>query len=179
MDHSAGVHGVNLAATPNEDEILNTCLPLTIVSPTQALWEMVQNGQQRSVTISTTDMTFDVAPGFPRVDQGTGVVTAAVASGANLMLVRRHGNQLVLANGYHRAYALRSRGVDFVPVVLADVPGQEDLIQGGLSPQVVFGPRQPKIDDFLDDNVSLTVEARAMMKVVRMTFESLLVPRIV
>lgn len=50
---------------------------------------------------------------------------------------------------------------------------------GALSPQVVFGPRQPCINDFLDDTLAMTVDARAMMKVVRMTFESLLVPRIV
>jgi hypothetical protein len=121
-----------------------------------------------------------VAPGFPRINQMTGQVLAAVASGANLMLVRQHGAHLVLANGYHRAYVLRARGVEFVPVVLVTVPQQNDLVPDGfLSPQVVFGHRQPVVDDFFDDTLALTVETRAMMKVVRMTFESLLVPRLV
>jgi hypothetical protein len=182
MDHSAGVHGVHLASVPTEDELLDRCLPPSIVPPVQAFWTTMQKvpgGPAASVTISSTDLTFDIAGGFPLTNQGNGQVMAAVSAGANMMLVRRHGSHLVLANGYHRAFVLRSRGVDFAPVVLVDVQRQEDLVAGGLAYTTVFGSRQPCIDDFLDDTLAMTVDARAMLKVVRMTFESLLVPRIV
>ncbi len=177
MDHSAGVHGVNLASAPGEDEVLNACLPQGIIPNPPAAWSLIQktpDNPHPSVTVSSTDLSLDVAFGFPQVLPG-GQVLAAVAPGANLMLVRQHGNHLVLANGYHRAYALRSRGVDFVPVVVVPVPRPEDLVpSGGILPQTVLGSRQPCIDDFLDDTLAMTAEARAMMKVVRMTFESLL-----
>jgi hypothetical protein len=182
LEVSDGVHGAALTSAPSEQDVLNTCLPPTIISPAKALWQVIPKrpgSSTASVTISSTDLTFDVAQNFPQVNNIAGQISVVVASGANLMQVRQHGDRYALANGYHRAYALRKRGVEMVPVVLISVPSVNELAPGPgfFGPQLLASARPPLVADFADDELATTTDVRAMMKVVRVTVESLLVPR--
>lgn len=95
----------------------------------------------------------------------------------NLMLVRECAGRYVLANGYHRAWLLRSRGVEMAPAVVVSVsPGD---IGGGIHPSVLLGPRPPLVDDFLDDSLSLSVDVRAMLRMVKVSAEISHVPRLI
>jgi hypothetical protein len=130
------------------------------------------------VIASSTDLTFDLAMGFPQANPATGQIAIVLTPNSNLMFVRQNGDRCALANGYHRAAALRARGIDMAPVVvvksqsLAPGPGffQETLL---------MSDRPPLVDDFRNDSLATTVDVRAMMKVVRVTIESLLVPRMI
>jgi hypothetical protein len=183
VDHvvSNDVHGASLTATPGEDEILSTCLPLSMVTGVRTLWQVMQRGPGMAsggVVASSTDLTFDLAPGFPQANAATGQIGIVLSPNSNLMMVRQNGDRFALANGYHRAAALRARGIAMAPVVVVQAPvlGQG---AGFFSEPLLLGERPPLVDDFANDTLATTVEVRAMMKVVRVTIESLLVPRMI
>jgi hypothetical protein len=175
---SDGVHGPSLASAPPEDQILNACLPSGIVAPARALWH-VTDGQ--SVVVTTPDLTFDVARGFPLANPASGQVGFILSPGANLMLVRQLGPVFVLQNGYHRAWTLRARGVEMVPVVVVPVsdPSELTLGPGFFQPPLLMKSRPPLVGDFTDDALATTVEVRAMMRVVKITVERLQIPRMI
>jgi hypothetical protein len=179
---SDAVHGATLTATPSEEDVLNTCLPPEIVGPAPTLWQGIQKRPGNaigSVVASSTDLTFDMANGFPQWDASTGQIAIVLSSNSNLMLVRQHGDRLALANGYHRAAALRARGVEMAPAVVVQVASTAAIVPGPgfFQEPIVTSARPPLVDDFQNDALALTVDVRAMMKVVRVTVESLLVPR--
>lgn len=171
-DVSNGVHAGGAQTRPDDNEILTKCLPAEIIPPSKTQWQ----GNHGSVTVSSLNNTL----GFygPQVDAAKGEVRFGVGAGANLMLVRECEGRYVLANGYHRAWWLRRSGVELVPVVVKHV-GRGELTQPGAIPiDVLMGSRPPLFDDFLDDSLSCTVEVRSMMRVVKITAEVLVVPRL-
>lgn len=170
-DVSDGVHGAGVSGPPEQEHVLRTCLPTEIVPPTRTWWQQVQNG----VAVYSMNNTFTV--GAVNVNQAQGQVTFALSAGANLMMVRECGGRYILANGYHRAWLLRSRGVEMAPAVVVSVG--EAGIGGGIDPGVLLGPRPPVVDDFLDDSLSLSVEVRAMLRMVKITAEVSPVPRLI
>lgn len=174
-DVSDGVHGAGTASVPTDDEVLSRCLPLDIIPASRNFWNAVPmaEGVSLSVYSHNNTLAFEFA-----ADQATNEVRIVIHAGANLMLVQEHAGRYVLANGYHRAWWLRSRGVEMVPVVLTHV-GPEHLNRPGLIPYpVLMGDRPPTVDHFLNEAVSLTVDVRAMLRVVRISAETLLVPRL-
>jgi len=174
-DVSDGVHGAGVDGKPDLERILQTCLPPDIIQPAKTLWQ----GNQRSIAVYSTNNTLDISS--PDINQATGQVTFSLFSGTNLMLVREHKGRYILANGYHRALLLRSRGVEMVPAVLARVVNQADAVpgQGFIAPELVFADRPPTVDDFLDDSLSVSVPIRAMLKAVRISVETSFVPRLI
>jgi hypothetical protein len=175
---SESFHGASLPPTPDEDQILEACLPSQIVAPARAHWHVVEG---QSVTVTTSDLTFDLAAGFPLANPSNGQVGLILSPGANLMFVKRFGSFFVLQNGYHRAWTLRGRGVAMVPVVVASVsdPSALTLGPGFFQPSVLTQNRPPLVGDFSDDALATTTEVRAMMKVVKMTIERLHIPMII
>lgn len=170
-DVSEGIHGGNSALRPTDAEVLSACLPPDFFPPTKMQWQA--NGQ--SVMVSSFNNTLAVMG--MQVNYQAGQVAFAIGGGANLMLVREHAGRLVLANGYHRAWWLRQRGVEMVPVVMMSVP-REGLGQpGAIATDILLGDRPPLIDDFLDDALATTFEVRSMVRVVKITSEVLTIPR--
>jgi hypothetical protein len=107
------------------------------------------------------------------------LVQLTLGSNANLMLVREFGGRYVLAQGYHRAWLLRSRGVEMVPVVVIHVPTPMDLTAPGfIQLPHLLSNRPPTVDDFFNDEVSVDVDVRAMMSTVKITIESSPAPRL-
>jgi hypothetical protein len=173
-DVSDGVHGSGVDGAPEEDRVLKTCLPLEVISSARTLWQEIPKG----VMVHTLDNTFDVA-GFA-YDPASGQVHYGLSPGANLMMVREFEGRHILANGYHRAWLLRSRGVTMVPVVIQkSATRQEAVPPGMIHPDIIFGTHPPVVDDFLSDEMSMSVTVRSMMRVVKITAEVSVVPRLV
>lgn len=95
----------------------------------------------------------------------------------NTLNVVRHGNRLVLNNGYHRAVMLRERGITHVPCVIQVCVHVDELAEAGGSAiardvDLYFkGPRPPMLKDFLDPRLARTFETRRVQKEIRVTFE--------
>lgn len=172
-DVSSGVHGEGVNGAPSEQKLLDACLPKSIVSPAQTSAMMLPNG----IVIYSPDNTFRARG--PQVDFATGEVKYVLSPNANLMMVKEHQGRLVLANGYHRAWWLRSQGVEMVPAVIMPIADRADLAPpGSISADLLMSDRPPTIDDFFNDDLSISVEVRAMLTQVRITAEMLPVPRL-
>lgn len=173
-DISEAVHGSGVDVASEAQRILGTCLPLEIISPVRTVWQQMSKG----VLVHTLDNTFDVQGMF--VDCVNGQVRFLVSPGANLMLVREYEGRYILANGYHRAWLLRSRGVTMVPVVIQKPPTRQEAVPPGMiAPDIILGPHPPLVDDFLSDEMSLSVTVRSMVRTLKITAEVSVVPRLI
>ncbi|MBX3206756.1 MAG: hypothetical protein KF764_16925 [Labilithrix sp.] len=172
-DVSDGVHAAGAQGRPDDAEVLAKCLPLDIIPPSLMRWQHSGPGQIMICSLNNT-------LGFhgPQYNPATGEIRFGVAAGANLMLVREHAGRYILANGYHRAWWLRSRGVEMVPVVLKRVQRHEVTSPGMVSIDQIFSDRPPLVDDFLDETISCSVDVRSMVRVVKISAEVLVVPRL-
>ena len=84
------------------------------------------------------------------------VIALAVGFSNNVLNVVRYDNRVVLNNGYHRAYALRSLGVRHAPCVIQVCRHWEDVTLAGSSEMtqnadLYFSTqRPPQLHDFFD-----------------------------
>lgn len=174
-DAADGVHGRGLDGQPSLDDVLALCLPLTIHSPLRAFFQRIGPNDMR---VYSMDNTLRVEG--PSDPDERGRCTVVIGTAPNLMLVREHKDRYVLFNGYHRALSLHRRGVQMVPVVVIPAAAEGDI---GSRPDLVptpvlCGDRPPTIGDFFDDSVSMNVNIRSTMRAIRISAESLTVPRL-
>ena len=111
------------------------------------------------------DLDYAVMGGLPAA-----AIIAFVGYGGAPVNVLRAGNRVVLHNGFHRVYALRSLGVTDIPVVIQHV-GNVQLefppAVAGLPKEYVLGaPRPVCIKDFFEPGFAITLKARDRIKVV-------------
>lgn len=172
-DVSDSVHGEGAKSRPRDEEVLVKCLPPDLIPPTRMRWQHSGQGQIMVFSLNNT-LSFH----GPQFNPQTSEIRFGVSPGFNLMLVREHGGRYVLANGYHRAWWLRSCGVEMVPVVLKHVQRNDMSSPGMVSVDQIFSDRPPLFDDFLDETVAMTVDVRSMMRVVKISAEVLVVPRL-
>lgn len=103
------------------------------------------------------------------------VVCLAVGFSSNVINVIRYGKRLVLSNGYHRAYALRSMGVTHVPCVIQVCEHWEDvgLAVGGEmyhNGEPYFSwTRPPLLRDFFDDRLVHRIATSPVHRHIRVT----------
>lgn len=175
-DVSDGVHGGGTSTTPTAAQILEKCLPPGVVPNALMRWQPQQFPDRTSVTVYSHNNTLGYNMG---IDEGNGLVQFLVHAAPNLMLVKEHAGRYVLANGYHRAWWLRSKGVEMVPVALLHVPAREQLTQpGAVQAADLLSDRPPIVDHFLSDEFAVMVDVRSMLRVVRITAEVSFVPRL-
>ncbi len=79
--------------------------------------------------------------------------------GSSLQAVRFQDRYL-LVDGYHRAVALLSRGIELAPALIGAIETAEEIGQlaAGLGVDVLLGTRPPLLPDFLDDEVAAAVD---------------------
>jgi hypothetical protein len=175
-DVSDAVHGASVRpmAVPTLEELCNLCLPLDLRPSAQTNWRQVPNG----LTIATLDNTYNVVN--MACNPQANVVQIAMGTNPNLLLVREHIGRYILANGYHRAWLLRSRGVEMAPAVIVHVNSKSDLEQPGfVRADRMLGDRPPIVDDFKDASLSCSTRVRSMINIVKITVERLTVPRVI
>ena len=99
-----------------------------------------------------------------------------VGFGSNYLNAIHVNNRLVLNNGSHRAYALRSLGITHAPCLVQRITRQEELalVAGGdfaQQPQYYLGhPRPPILKDYFDSSLRLVLPVPAKNRLVRIQF---------
>jgi hypothetical protein len=97
-----------------------------------------------------------------------------VAFVTSFVQVAEYNGRLFLKDGYHCCYRLLSRGVNRVPCVYIRAKNLTEVgaVQSDcFKYDVLSGPRPPRLKDFHDDSVSVTTQARALRKVIRIAAE--------
>ena len=66
----------------------------------------------------------------------------------------------MLVDGYHRAFALLSRGINLAPALVGAIDTAEEFgrLGAGIGVDVFLGDRPPLLPDFLDDEVAAAVD---------------------
>jgi hypothetical protein len=95
-----------------------------------------------------------------------GVIGVFLGYSNNVMYAVRARNRLLLANGTHRAYALRAHGVTHAPCVVQHVANEDemDLVAAPSGTSHPFdwyfkAPRPPLLKDFFDERFGKVVSA--------------------
>lgn len=95
---------------------------------------------------------------------GATKVSFTVGWGHPFVVVAKLKGRYVLNNGYHRAFALRKRGVRHLPCLLVDVESYADLECAGppalFGPDSILGTLPPRFSAFFDSDISPTVKMR-------------------
>jgi hypothetical protein len=170
-----------LPPQPTDRELLDFCAiggtePPIAVSGTSG-------GNHFAFCSATNDFrvldTFAIDPALVDPDRrrGRGVSAIAILVGysPNAMWAVRISDRLVLINGTHRAYALRSRGVTQVPCLVSTVESRNDLEilepppSGTPSLEWHFNcPRPPLLRDFLDEELVHRVNSQRRRSVLNL-----------
>lgn len=106
-----------------------------------------------------------------------GIVGLVAGFSSNYLNVIRYGKRILLHNGYHRACALRSRGITHAPCVITTITRKDELDIIGKSnvcedPDFYFGQRRPPLlKDFFDPRISKLLPVHKLVRMIEMTFE--------
>jgi hypothetical protein len=106
-----------------------------------------------------------------------GIIGLVVGFGPNFLSAVRYRNRLVLHNGYHRACALRERGITHVPCIVQTVTRQDELQVAAKScvaedPDFYFRTaRPPLLKDFFDPKIRKVHRVHKQVRVIEVNFE--------
>ena len=160
------------------DELINICLsPTREMPPLQHL----EIGNSTHVFTSpnldvrflgaffkkyqTEDSRFAALGGIP-----VAAIISFVGYGASSVNVIRFQDRIVLNNGFHRVFALRSLGITHIPVVVQIVNNFQlefPPLVAGLPREYLIGhPRPVLMKDFFHDNFCINLKAKSRVKVV-------------
>lgn len=171
--------GRALPASPTLPELLDICLgPKRSLDPIQYL-EARSNSHVFSSPHS--DIRFlgsyvkDITPDDFQYAESGGVPTAAVIAfvgyGYAPINVFHVGDRMILNNGFHRVYALRSRGVSHIPAVVQHVHNVElefPHAVAGLPREYLLNVRRPVlIKDFFEPGFTIPLKVQQRLKVVK------------
>ncbi len=163
---------------PSLAELLNICVaPTREMEPIQHL-EVAPNTHVFSSPnsdirflgafvkeLTTEDSAHAVFGGLPAA-----AVIAFVGYGGAPINVLQWGGRVVLNNGFHRVYALRSMGVTEIPVVIQHVGNPQLEFSphvAGLPKEYLLGvPRPVVMKDFFEDGFAITLRVRDRLKMV-------------
>ncbi|MEM8949182.1 MAG: hypothetical protein AAGA21_24615 [Pseudomonadota bacterium] len=100
-----------------------------------------------------------------------------VGFGSNFFTGIRYGDRVLLHNGYHRAIAMRMRGITHAPCIIQTVTRRDEL-EVAAKRQVADDPafyfaaaRPPLLKDFFDARLAESFEVYATRKMIEVTFD--------
>jgi hypothetical protein len=137
----------------NDDELLRFCLPLQrdgVAPQVQATFNPVTN--TFGCIVDNPDVRICGPAQGGQAGTGRALVGFTIGPGLHQMSVKMFNGRYMLNNGYHRAVALARAGHDRIPVILTEAPALDltpTARNGMFSPQIVFGPKPPRIADFM------------------------------
>jgi hypothetical protein len=102
------------------------------------------------------------------------LVGFTVLFGLPYIRVTEYKGRYFLADGYHRTYGLIEHGITKVPCLLESASSLGDVTSnhpGAISHEDLMGPHPPLLTDFSDPDVSITIQAQAFRKVLRIRAE--------
>ncbi len=178
-----GTLQTRLGSAPQAEDLFRFCLPTgdraTHVQVSQA------GARHYRFTSKSMDLRFqgptlltpDQISGHVSFGPIGGVLGLAIGFGSNLLNVVRADGRLLLADGYHRACALRALGVAYAPCVVQDVTRRDELNiaaprQVAEAPAFYFKTaRPPLLKDFFDPRIRKLLPVRQTRRVVEVSFE--------
>ena len=164
--------------SPSMRELLDICVsPKRMMDPIQHL-EVVPNVHVFSSPnsdirflgafvkkLTADDLQYAVGGGLPAA-----AVIAFVGYGVAPVNVLLAGRRVVLNNGFHRVYTLRSLGISRIPVVVQHIRNVElefpPAVAGLPKEYLLKVPRPVLIKDFFEPDFSITLKARERIKMV-------------
>lgn len=171
-----------LPGAPSAEDIANLAFGL---SRPAAPVKVLQNAPNTFTIISpSNDLRFlegsivqpDAAPGLPSSGRPVARIVLNVGFGSNYLNAIHVNNRLVLNNGSHRAYALRSLGITHAPCLVQRVTRPEELpliASGDLAQQpqnYLAVPRPPMLKDYFDARLRLVLPVPSKNRMVRVQF---------
>ncbi len=115
--------------------------------------------------LSEDDLKYAENGGIP-----VAAVIAFIGYGGAPVNVLKVGNRIILNNGFHRVYALRSMGISSIPVVVQHVTNPQlevPPVVGGLPKEYLLGsPRPVMMKDFFIDEFGTTLRIKERVKMV-------------
>ena len=162
--------------SPNLEDLLNICVsPKRKMDPIQHLEVLPNNHVFSSPNsdirflgafvkhLTAEDLEYAVAGGLPAA-----AIIAFIGYGGAPVNILQAGNRLVLNNGFHRVYALRSLGVTDIPVVVQHVQNLElefpPQVAGLPKEYLLKVPRPVLIGDFFIPGFTITLKVRERIK---------------
>ena len=180
-------HATRLAASlprnPSAAQLFDICLPSNPPKP-PVTWSRVHH--DKFVFLSpSNDLRFlgvmELGPehikNYAPPGNMVGVIGIAVGFGSNFLNAVYAKNRLILRNGSHRAYALRSIGVTHVPCIVQHPRSREELELVGPSemrrdPKLYLeNPRPPMLRDYFNAELNMVFPVRRRHHVVAVEFE--------
>lgn len=172
-----------LGPEPTRAEIFRTCLPYDHPVP-PVKWSQI--GSDRYVVMSpSNDLRFlgpmHLKPGqirdYPPPGNVAWVLGLAVGFGSNFLNAIYAENRLILNNGSHRAYTLRSMGITHAPCIIEHVSSREELDMVASSkvrrdPDLYLKhPRPSMLRDYFDPRLHKVLEVQRQLTQIIVSFD--------
>jgi hypothetical protein len=169
-----GFLGGTLGAAPDEAALFRFCLPLERPAPPVRIQRL--SGDRYLFSSPSTDFRAH-HPMLLRPDQLGGVTSVGpyaamvgimVGFGSNFMSAIRSGSRVLLQNGYHRAFTLRSLGFTHAYCIVEEVTRKDELkltAEGDVAadPEYYFAAKRPPLlRDFFDPRLARPLMALPM-----------------
>lgn len=171
-----------LGPAPSEEDVFRLCLPYDHSRP-PGKWARLDDDSYVFLSHSN-DLRFlgamPLEPGnvehYPHPGRLMGVVGLAVGFGSNLLNAVKAEGRLILNNGSHRAYALRTLGYTRVPCLVQHVSNRDELDL--VAPSAVRRdpdlylkhPRPSVLRDYFDPELHKVMPVRRVLHQVKVRF---------
>lgn len=167
-------------AQPDARSVFELCMPLQAPDTPVTVHKV---GSRRYVLRSRSlDFRFHAdkllpAAVHPSFGPVAAVVGLVVGYGCNFLNVVRVGRRVLLANGYHRAVALRAAGVRFAPAVMQTATRVDELqvsVKSRIADAAEFyfeSARPPLLRDFFDPKLTTWLPIRPRVRQIELSFE--------
>jgi len=168
---------------PADEQIFRTCL-LHDHDEAPVKWSRVNNDRFVFVS-SSNDLRFlgavplrrDQIKDYPERGKFVGLVGIAVGLGSNFMNAVYAENRLILNNGSHRAYALRTLGITHVPCIIQRASSRDEVdavaaTEVRKNPDLYLKhPRPSMLKDYFDPALHLVMPVYRRLRQVTVRFE--------
>jgi len=159
-----------LDGPPDEAKLFQFCLPLERATPPVRIQRL--SGDRYIFSCASSDFRAhnprllrpEELNGIDSIGPIAGMVGIMVGFGSNFMSAIRSGSRVVLQNGYHRAYTLRSLGFTHAYCIVEDVTRKDELrltadAEVAADPEFYFAAKRPPIlRDFFDPRLRKVLE---------------------
>lgn len=159
-----------LEGPPDEAKLFQFCLPLDRAQAPVRIQRL--SGDRYLFSCASSDFRAhnprllkpEELKGIDSFGPIAGMVGIMVGFGSNFMSAIRSGSRVVLQNGYHRAYTLRSLGFTHAYVIVEDVTRKDELrltadAEVAADPEFYFAAKRPPIlKDFFDPRLRKVLE---------------------
>lgn len=173
----------SLGATPTPEALFRFCLPLDRPNPPVRIQKLDSN--RYLFSSASTDLRAhdpvalcrDQIANISSYGPIAGAIGLMVGFGSNFLTVIRSEERMVLHNGYHRAYTLRSLGITHAPCIVETVTRTDEL-RIAASETVSDAPafyfraaRPPMLRDFFDPRLVKRLAMRRSETMIEIEFK--------